>query len=119
MKKIQALTTQVEGQPMTQDQCILIGHRDHPTIECRTFSRLDVDSRRESAASRGVCFICFQDDHRSTDCPTEVTCGKCGKGHHHLLHKDPPSTFHSVNNVEASVTGGNTQTLGNKNGPET
>ncbi|QQP37329.1 Hypothetical protein FKW44_017560 [Caligus rogercresseyi] len=71
-KKIQALTTQVEGQPMTQDQCIIIGHRDHPTIECRTFSRLDVDSRREAAASRGVCFIYFQDGHCSTDCPTEV-----------------------------------------------
>ncbi|QQP40059.1 Ferredoxin-like protein in nif region, partial [Caligus rogercresseyi] len=118
-KKIQALTTQVEGQPMTQDQCFLIGHRDHPIIECKTFGRLDVDSRREAAASRGVCFMCFQDGHRSTDCPTKVTCGICGKGHHHLLHKDPPINVpRSFNNVAAAVTGGNTLTLRNKTGPE-
>ena len=48
---------------------------------CSEFSRKTVQERKEFAKTKGLCFVCLLQGHRSKECNQRNTCRTCGKSH--------------------------------------
>ena len=63
----------------------------HLLAECRTFKKLDVDSKAKIVVAKKLCVLCFNYTHRIKDCPRKSSwkpcdIGGCGKWHSRMLH---------------------------------
>ncbi|XP_055839376.1 uncharacterized protein LOC129907285 [Episyrphus balteatus] len=77
--------------------CCKICNSNHPLRLCKKFSDMDVTSRRKLAQSQKYCYNCLALTHSVYECKSKVSCDKCGKRHHSLLHftsqkPTPPDT---------------------------
>ena len=60
----------------------------HHLAECRQFSDLKYDDRRDLVMKLGLCFSCLKPGHHSRVCQQRGTCSVCGRMHPTCLHKD-------------------------------
>ena len=68
--------------------CVLHPDRPpHPLGECRAFTHMSPDQRREVVEKHRRCYVCLR-DHYFSHCRLNQTCGICGKRYHTLLHRD-------------------------------
>ncbi len=58
----------------------------HGLGRCDKFRALQPQERRNLLARQGRCYVCFQPGHNVRDCRLKLTCAKCGRSHHVLLH---------------------------------
>ena len=72
---------------------------NHPIFQCRQFSDLSVQQRREHIQSASLCFNCLRSGHSARDCTSTFRCRVCKKAHNTLLHTEAPSTPVTVNHV--------------------
>ena len=53
---------------------------------CDQFLALKVKERWENVKKWNICFNCFFDTHRASECTSKFACKTCKKKHHSLLH---------------------------------
>ncbi len=61
---------------------------DHPNFKCNEFLSKTPADRSNLVKQSQLCFNCLHRDHQIRDCRSKVTCRKCQKKHHSLLHVD-------------------------------
>lgn len=64
----------------------------HSIYRCQKFRELSVDNRWNVARKHRACYNCLQTSHQVNGCQSKVTCTKCFKRHHTLLHSDKSPT---------------------------
>ena len=69
---------QRRGCPLCQDA--------HGLGRCEQFRKMTPQERRDYLAQQRRCYTCFQPGHNVQNCKLRLTCTKCGRGHHILLH---------------------------------
>ena len=65
--------------------CIFCESRSHWSTRCQV-ALADPKKAFDIACRLNACKLCLQTSHRTRECTREVTCEKCGKLHHHLVH---------------------------------
>lgn len=79
--------------PVDKTECVIQGHYNHLTADCRTFCSFSIPSRRRVLKVRGACFRCFG-RHFVYNCTSLNVCWKCKSTKHHtLLHIDGNQMF--------------------------
>ncbi|KAJ8720595.1 hypothetical protein PYW08_006060 [Mythimna loreyi] len=68
----------------------------HKLINCKKFSKENVDSRRDFVQTNKLCFNCLGPNHSVFSCRLSTSCRICRKRHHSLLH---PKSFPKGNHV--------------------
>ncbi|XP_039746104.1 uncharacterized protein LOC120623888 [Pararge aegeria] len=63
----------------------------HKIYNCKKFSQLSVDARREFVRSNSLCFNCLSNFHSAFSCRLSARCRLCHKKHHSLLHPLNPN----------------------------
>jgi hypothetical protein len=86
IKPCKALLSQAHP-PQSEVRCLYHDSAGHSILECVSFSRLSYHERMQYASDRRLCFACLG-EHRISECPRNVKCGKCEKQHSTLMHKD-------------------------------
>ncbi|XP_055910658.1 uncharacterized protein LOC129945022 [Eupeodes corollae] len=59
---------------------------NHPLRSCKKFLDMDVSSRRKVVQVQKYCYNCLALTHAVYECKSKVSCDKCGRRHHSLLH---------------------------------
>jgi hypothetical protein len=60
--------------------------KNHPLRYCRKFKKFDVEHRLRVVIKHHYCARCLSSDHTAPRCLSSMSCGKCSKNHHTLLH---------------------------------
>lgn len=58
----------------------------HAIFNCQEFFKLSIKTRIEEAKKLSICLNCLNKGHYSNNCKSIISCKKCGKRHHTLLH---------------------------------
>ena len=77
---------QATGRVGNTVSCVIPSHKEgkHKTAFCREFKRLTIGERYSKVKDAHACFRCFG-NHKGENCPSDKSCGKCGKQNHHTL----------------------------------
>ncbi len=68
-------------------RCYYCNQAGHGLMKCQKFNMMKPKERIEIVKEKGLCFACFGQGHRPSNCPRKRPCSKCGKeNHHYLLH---------------------------------
>ena len=68
-------------------KCYHCGQAGHGLMKCQKFNILTPKERIEIVKEKGLCFACFGQGHRPSNCHRKRACSKCGRdNHHYLLH---------------------------------
>jgi hypothetical protein len=84
--------------------CFACESKEHNTVACDDFLKLEPKKRAELATAKGYCFRCLAGKHRGRDCPKSMPCGVegCRYPHHTLIHGAP--RMHPPRAVDPSTT---------------
>ncbi len=88
------------GSEETPDEHTLLGRENHQAVKrgcplcqgehglgrCEKFRRMSPQERRDYLARQRRCYTCFQAGHNVQNCRLKLTCTKCGRAHHIMLH---------------------------------
>ncbi|XP_036342257.1 uncharacterized protein LOC118751533 [Rhagoletis pomonella] len=85
---------------MELSQCRLCC-RHHPLRFCRAFQAMTPDERYESARIHKYCVNCLATSHSTGSCSSAVSCHRCGKAHHTMLHRPPSSPSESTRRTDS------------------
>ncbi|KHJ94402.1 hypothetical protein OESDEN_05665 [Oesophagostomum dentatum] len=80
---------QSEQKSKQRVHCIC-GSSAHGISQCTTFTT--PEARRSEAIKRKLCWKCFNNNHKSSDCRFLKACPRCGKDHHSSLCMTERST---------------------------
>ena len=58
----------------------------HRLEECQQFQQSD--EKMKLCFTRGICYVCLNRGHLSSQCESQSSCSKCGQRHHDLLHDE-------------------------------
>lgn len=58
----------------------------HSNLKCPIFFNMSVNERVTQVKQSGLCFNCLRKGHQIRDCPSELSCSRCSKRHHSMLH---------------------------------
>ncbi len=75
----------VGGGGRSQARCPLCAEA-HGLGKCSRFLQMAPQERRDFLMSKSRCYTCFQEGHNVRSCRLRITCSKCGRPHHVLLH---------------------------------
>ncbi|CAK1584170.1 unnamed protein product [Parnassius mnemosyne] len=59
---------------------------NHKLCNCKLFSKETIESRRDYAQARRLCYNCLGDNHSVFNCRHSSRCQICKRKHHSLLH---------------------------------
>lgn len=79
------LENQERSYVVTGAQTCVFCKNSHLIYNCPEFLNLSVASRSQEIKKRHLCFNCLRTNHQLKDCHA-MTCRKCNKKHHTLLH---------------------------------
>ena len=60
----------------------------HTLNKCHTFIAKSHEEKFSVIKANGICLSCLEKGHMSRNCTKEVSCGKCDKKHHPLMHRE-------------------------------
>ncbi|KAL4153798.1 hypothetical protein QTP88_001631 [Uroleucon formosanum] len=58
----------------------------HNLASCSKFKSWPVDERSRWTREHKLCFVCLSADHWVPKCRSKISCTKCSRRHHYLLH---------------------------------
>lgn len=61
---------------------------EHYLYHCKEFCKFNVKDRQDYIQKNNLCFNCFSPSHLVMKCRKSVSCRRCGRRHHSLLHFD-------------------------------
>ncbi|XP_075163297.1 uncharacterized protein LOC142235931 [Haematobia irritans] len=70
------------------DRLCVLCRRHHHLRTCSRFHNLSVRERMNIIRSHQCCMNCLSRRHIAANCPSAYDCGKCGRRHHTLLHRE-------------------------------
>ena len=68
-----------------EEKCVYHDIGGHSIVNCRTFSKLPYQERRNFVKEKRLCFKCMG-PHTIKMCSSNIKCSTCGKNHSTLLH---------------------------------
>lgn len=71
--------------------CPFCKKSDHRLFNCKQFSKIDSNERRNFVQTNRLCFNCLGRNHSSNFCRNTTKCRICKHRHHSLLHPKPNS----------------------------
>ncbi|XP_058793748.1 uncharacterized protein LOC131673775 [Phymastichus coffea] len=86
----------------TEKSCLLCNRRNHLIKDCRDFAKEKLNVRWKFARSERLCFVCLEKGHSRENCQSKITCARCKRNHHTLLHFTPKDELSK--SVEAQKT---------------
>ena len=63
-------------------------NRQHSLADCTSFLNLELSQKYDLLKNHKKCFNCLDGSHMNMLCPVPVTCEKCARHHHPILHYD-------------------------------
>ncbi|XP_022835365.1 uncharacterized protein LOC111362848, partial [Spodoptera litura] len=60
---------------------------EHPLFHCKEFSKLQPQERNEFIKKNRLCFNCLTSGHSVKKCRNRMSCRRCNRRHHTLLHQ--------------------------------
>lgn len=60
----------------------------HSLSDCSRFKGWSINARVKWVREHRMCFLCLSDKHWSNRCRSKVTCPKCSRKHHVLIHEE-------------------------------
>ena len=82
----------------------------HATEDCYQLVNNDIESRLSLLSNKGLCYHCFEPDHKAKECAKRrfISCNICKKHHATLLHNrsyaSPPKPTADVRQFRPSVS---------------
>uniref|UniRef100_A0ABD2W640 CCHC-type domain-containing protein n=1 Tax=Trichogramma kaykai TaxID=54128 RepID=A0ABD2W640_9HYME len=61
---------------------------EHRLGSCPEFNALTLDQRWKYTRDHNLCFNCFSESHKGSDCPFALNCRMCKQAHHTKLHRN-------------------------------
>ena len=62
---------------------------NHRLFKCPQFITLSISKRKEFVKNNSLCFNCFRDNHKLSECLDPTRCRQCKGNHNSLLHHGP------------------------------
>ncbi|KAJ8722107.1 hypothetical protein PYW08_004509 [Mythimna loreyi] len=88
--------------PNKEKTCIMC-KENHTLCHCKKFTDMKLDERTEFVKNKHLCFNCLGLGHSVKKCNLRVSCQKCHRRHHSLLHE--------TKNTEPAATPSTSQPL--------
>lgn len=77
----------VEGKPKPQEiECVMCHEKTHFLYHCKQFGLMAPKERQEFVQNNRLCFNCLAPTHAVLKCRQSMSCRKCGRRHHTMLH---------------------------------
>lgn len=78
--------TTTESKNKTSDVECAMCHENHYIYHCKQFGLMTPKERQSLVQNNGLCFNCLSPTHSAVKCGQSLSCRKCARRHHSLLH---------------------------------
>ncbi|KAH9638121.1 hypothetical protein HF086_014982 [Spodoptera exigua] len=104
VQKPKSFHASVENKPRTKEVECAMCKENHYVYHCKRFGLMTAKERQNFVQNSGLCFNCLAPTHSVNKCRQSLSCRKCGRRHHTLLHfeRDNNEATKSMSEVTAS-----------------
>ncbi|XP_026331312.1 uncharacterized protein LOC113238692, partial [Hyposmocoma kahamanoa] len=100
--KAKTFHTSIEQKNKTSDVDCAMCHENHYIYYCKQFGLMTPKQRQDFVQNNKLCFNCLSPTHSVLKCRQSLSCRKCARRHHTLLHFERES---KEKNQENRATG--------------